>query len=68
MEVNMDVLFKDFAFKLMRLLILTPVGGYVFLLCYDKLEKVWRSNIRSKRWFVMCIVFFIVACMGGWLW
>jgi hypothetical protein len=53
--------------KIVGLLILSPFMGFVLLRCYDILEKYWKTNNRRKRWLVMSGVFFLLACIGGWL-
>ncbi len=63
----MDQQLKTFGLKLIGLIILTPLMGYGFLRCYEYSEKVWKTNNRKKRWLVMCGIFFLLACIGGWL-
>ena len=58
---------KFFAIKLLGVLILMPFMGFIFLQLFERAEKAWKTNNRRKRWYVMCGVFFILACIGGWL-
>ena len=58
---------KSIGVRLIVLVIAMPFFGYLFLRVLEISEKVWKSNNRWKRWGVMCVIFFIVAAIGGWL-
>lgn len=58
---------KIFSIKIAGLIILSPFMGFVLLRCYDLSEKLWKTNNRRKRWLVMSGIFFVLACIGGWL-
>lgn len=58
---------RDFAWKMLRLIVVTPLAGYAILLCLEDLVKVWKSKNRVRKWFSFCILFFVVAVLLGWL-
>lgn len=58
---------RIFAFRLIGILILAPLIGWLFLLFVEKFEKDWKSGNRKKRWMILCGVFIILASIGGWL-
>lgn len=63
----MELSIKMFFLKLIVILVITPGGGYLLLRVAESLEKEWKSNDRRKKWVAMCGVFFLLACIGGWL-
>ncbi len=63
----MEAELKRIAIKLMFTLLATPLMGWVLLKNVDWLKKAWNSNNRRKQWMVMCVVFFFLAILGGWL-
>lgn len=60
-------LLKILGLRLVFLLIMTPFLGYGLLIVVEHLEKEWKSGNRRKRWIGMCVLFFIIAIIGGWL-
>jgi hypothetical protein len=58
---------KKFLIKFVGLLITTPIMGFCLLLNFEYFEKIWKQNNRRKKWLVMCGVFFLLACISGWL-
>jgi hypothetical protein len=58
---------KFFAIRLAVLLVLTPILGFFLLRYFEYFEKVWKTNDRRKKWLVTCGIFFMLACIGGWL-
>jgi hypothetical protein len=58
---------KFFLIKLAVLLCLTPVIGFCLFRYFEYFEKVWKTNNRRKKWFATCGIFFILACIAGWL-
>lgn len=56
-----------FLIKLATLLVLTPFGGFAFLLFLDYFEKISKDNNRRKKWLAMCCLFFTIAVLGGFL-
>jgi hypothetical protein len=63
----MEVELKRIGIKLIGTLLITPVMGYAMLKSFGQLEKAWKSSNRRKQWLVMCVVFFFLAVIGGWL-
>ena len=58
---------RVFAIKLVGVIVFTPLMGLLLLRCFEYSQKVWKTNNRKKQWLVMCGVFFILACIDGWL-
>lgn len=58
---------KFFLIRLAALLVLTPFIGFCFLRYFEYLEKIWKTNNRRKKWLMMCILVFTLACIGGFL-
>lgn len=58
---------KFFLIRLIVLIVLTPLAGFVFLHYTEYVEKTWKMNNRRKKWFILCQIFFLLACLGGWL-
>lgn len=58
---------KIIGIKLVVLLIMTPFLGYALLGIVEHTEKEWKSGNRRKRWISMCVIFLIIAIIGGWL-
>jgi hypothetical protein len=58
---------KIFCIKLAGTLIITPVMGWVIMICGEKFEAGWKSNKRRKKWLVSCGLFLVLAGIGGWL-
>jgi len=58
---------KFFFIKLAALLALTPFIGYGLLCYFEYFEKIWKSNNRRKKWLLTCVLFFVIACLGGFL-
>ena len=59
--------FRIIGMRLIGLVLLTPIMGYLFLVAFEKSEKEWKSRSRRKKWIVMCGIFFIMVSIGGWL-
>lgn len=53
--------------KLAALLALTPLAGFGLLRYFEYYEQIWKTNNRKKKWIATCILFFILACLGGFL-
>lgn len=53
--------------RLVGLLIMTPLVGYLLLRIAEQTEKEWKSGSRKKKWGMMCGLFFMVAVIAGWL-
>jgi hypothetical protein len=58
---------KIFAIRFLCLLLVTPVMGWVVMICAEKFEKSWKTNNRRKKWLVSCGLFMLLAAIGGWL-
>lgn len=58
---------KILAMKLLTMLIIAPLGGWLLLRFVEKFEKDWKFGTRRRRWVIMCGVFIIMASIGGWL-
>lgn len=58
---------KMFAIKLLCLLLITPIMGWVIMRSAESFEKAWKSNNPKKKWMVSCGVFLLLAVIGGWL-
>jgi hypothetical protein len=58
---------KFFLVKLVTLLALTPILGYGLFRYFEYFEQVWKTNNRRKKWLITCGLFFILACLGGFL-
>ena len=58
---------KFFFIKLIVLIIITPLLGFLFLCYFEYFEKVWKSNNRRNKWWMMCTLIFILIVIGGWL-
>lgn len=63
----MAVELKVFAMRLLGILVIAPLGGWLLLRFIEKCENNWKSGNRRKRWMIMCGVFIILAGIGGWL-
>jgi len=47
-------------------LLITPLMGYVLMICAEKFEQIWKTNNRKKRWLATCGAFLILAAISGW--
>lgn len=63
----MDHMLKIFAMKLALTVCISPIAGFIILKVAERFEMAWKTNNRRKRWFACCGVFFILACIAGWL-
>jgi hypothetical protein len=63
----MSLELKTLAIKLLGTIAITPLMGFLFLRWFEYSKKVWKTNNRRKRWYVMCGVFFVLAGISGWL-
>ncbi len=63
----MQYALKIFFVKLGVLLFLTPIAGYGLMRYLEYFEQVWKTNNRLKKWLATCVLFFIIACLGGFL-
>lgn len=58
---------KHFLIRLSILIVLSPLFGFFLLRYADHFEKVWKTGNRRKKWMLMSGLFFLLACIGGWL-
>ena len=58
---------KYFFLRLLVLLILTPIAGFALFRYFEYFERIWKANNRRKKWLMTCGLFFIMACLGGFL-
>lgn len=58
---------KVFGWKLLKLLLVTPIAGYAMLICAEDLVKVWKTKGRARKWLVFCIFFLGLGLLFGWL-
>jgi len=63
----MDHGLKFFLIRLGVLLVLTPLMGFGLFRFFEYFEQVWKTNNRRKKWLVTCMLFFMLACLGGFL-
>lgn len=63
----MSVELKFFALRLLGILIIAPLAGWMLLRFVEKCESSWKSGNRRKQWIIMCGVFVLLAVIGGWL-
>jgi len=63
----MDHGLKFFLIRLSVLLVLTPLMGFGLFRFFEYFEQVWKTNNRRKKWLVTCMLFFMLACLGGFL-
>jgi hypothetical protein len=59
--------FKFFFIKLAVLLALTPILGFALFRYFEYFEQIWKTNNRRKKWLMTCGLFFMLACIGGFL-
>lgn len=58
---------KYFGIRLGILMLLTPIGGLVIFKCAQDFEKAWKTKNKTKIWGASCVVFALLAGLGGWL-
>lgn len=58
---------KFFFLKLFALVALTPILGFGLFRYFEYFELVWKGDNRRKKWLMTCGLFFILACLGGFL-
>jgi hypothetical protein len=58
---------KWFLIKLIILILLSPMIGFGLLRTFEYFERVWKTGNRKKRWVITSVLFFMLACIGGWL-
>lgn len=57
---------KHILFKLISLLIITPIFGYGILVSVESLIKAWKTNNRVKKWFaITTTLLFLAIALGG---
>lgn len=58
---------KEFIWKLLRLVIVTPFAGFALLLSIDEILKAWKTKKFARKWISISIFFFVIAVLLGWL-
>ena len=57
---------KHILFKLLSLVIITPIFGYGILCSLESLEKAWKSGNKIKKWFAITLtLLFLAIALGG---
>lgn len=58
---------KFFLIRLSVLIILSPVLGFFLYRFLEYFEACWKTGSKKKRWAVSSLLFFMLACIGGFL-
>lgn len=57
---------RHILFRLISLLVITPIFGYGILISIEHLMKAWKTNNRFKKWLVITeILLFLAIALGG---
>ncbi|MBM3201235.1 MAG: hypothetical protein FJZ56_02370 [Chlamydiae bacterium] len=55
-----------FFLRLIGLLVLSPVIGYLSIRLIESFEKAWKSKVKKKRWIACSFAIFLIAIAAGW--
>ena len=55
-----------FLIRLLGLLVLSPIIGYISIRLVESFENAWKSKNKKKRWLACSFAFFVLALMFGW--
>ena len=57
---------KHILFRLISLLIITPIFGYGILISIESLIKAWKTDNKIKKWFaITTTLLFLAIALGG---
>jgi hypothetical protein len=63
----MDSEFKFFGIKVLCVLLVSPIMGWILMTSVESFEKSWKTNNRKKKWIASIGMFLLLAVIAGWL-